>query len=331
MSASVVVTIDTEPDNQWEMPSGGAPAPLTFNNTRGLRRLIDHLRSLGLPATWLTSYSVARDAASAGILREAAAAGDEIGGHLHAWETPPLTAADARAHPYIYEYDPPVRLAKLRAMTSAIEDAFGRRPVSYRAGRWGIDELEWSHLAGEGYEIDSSVVPGHDFSRSRGLRRGGPDFTRLLDGAAPNPYRAGSLWEAPLSTTAIGALGPGRLGAALARSVHQRTGLAGRAAKRALAASGLCRMVWVRPLAHPRSDLVEAALSLVGQGARVINIMFHSSETSAGCSPRTRTSDQVERFYGDLDAVARALLLSGDVTPRTLSDAVRCAAAGPTP
>ena len=86
------------------------------------------------------------------------------------------------------------------------------------------------------------------------------------------------------------------------------------------------RLVWVRPLAHPRRDLVRASLALLGRGSSVINVMFHSSEAFAGTSPRTRTSEAVDRFYDDLDAVVRALIATGRVAPRTLRDAVTSAA-----
>lgn len=326
MTASLVITIDTEPDNQWAIPSPDRPAgPLEFANTRGARRLIDFLDGQGTPGTWLTSYAVARDTGSVQTLREAAARGHEIGGHLHGWETPPFTPADRVAHPYIYEYEPAVRLEKLRAVTLAIEDAFGRRPVSYRAGRWGIDETERVHLAALGYAIDSSVVPGHSFATSIGLSRGGPDFRAALDGGPPEPYRCGGLWEVPVSATTIGLLpaaGARGLSARLARSLSYRSGVTARAARRALAA-GVCRLVWVRPLVHPRRDLVRAALSLVEQGASLINVMFHSSEAFEGTSPRTRRREDVERFYGDLAEVLGALRDTGKVVPATLSAAMR--------
>ena len=83
--SSLVITIDTEPDNQWSMPvPGGQRQALTFANTRGLGRLADTLNALATPGTWLTSYSVARDPESVRQLRRAAASGHEIGGHLHA-------------------------------------------------------------------------------------------------------------------------------------------------------------------------------------------------------------------------------------------------------
>ncbi|HEY3175079.1 MAG TPA: hypothetical protein VGK94_04890 [Candidatus Polarisedimenticolia bacterium] len=322
-TASLVITVDTEPDNQWTFPSaGGAVADLTFANTRGLGRLIDFLDGEGTPGTWLTSYSVARDPESVRALRRAMQGGHEIGGHLHAWETPPFTDADRRAHPYIYEYDTAIRKAKLHAVTRALQDAFGTAPASYRAGRWGIDEMELRHLAEMGYTIDTSVVPGHDFSSSIGLARGGPDFRRRLTASPPDPYRVGSIWEAPVSAATIGALGATAAGAAMARGLAYRLDLPSRAANRLLRAAGLCGLVWVRPLVHPRGDLVRAALALVERGARLVNVMFHSSESFVGTSPRTRTAGDVERFYGDLGAIIKAVKATGRVTPRTLSQAV---------
>lgn len=322
-SASLVFTIDTEPDDQWAMPaSAHGPSTLTFANTRALGRLIGFLHERGLKATWLTSYSVARDPASVRILRDAAAAGDEIGGHLHAWETPPFAAGDSSAHPYIYEYLPDVQRAKLHNMTRALEDAFGKRPVSYRAGRWGIEERGIDDLADAGYEVDSSVVPGYTFEGSKGLEDGGPDFRGYLNGRPQVPFRAGRLWEVPASTTTVGALGNGGVSSTVARFLSQRPDIVSRAAIKALSVSGAMRLIWVRPLAHPRADLMKAALRLANTGASVINVMFHSSETHIGTSPRTRTPENVERLYGDLQAVATALLATGRIVPRTLSEAL---------
>jgi hypothetical protein len=317
MNPSVVLTIDTEPDNQWAHDG----RELTFANTRGLGRFIEFLHRIGAPATYLTSYSIARDPESVRVLRQAQAAGDEIGGHLHGWETPPLTTADVRAHSYIYEYEPEVRRAKLQAMTAAVADAFGVQPVSYRAGRWGLDDTEVQNLAALGYRYDTSVVPGHDFSPSRGFAQPGPNFREHLNGAPPQPYKLGPLLEAPVSVTTLGVLGGGGLGASLARTFVHRPGRLHRAVAKVLNRGELCRMVWVRPLKHPRADLVAAARQLLQRGARMINIMTHSSECYPGTAPHTRDEKDLERLMGDIEAVVTVVREAGG-TPRTLSDAL---------
>ena len=321
---SLVITVDTEPDDQWA-PAGadGLLPPFGFANTRGLGRLKDHLAALGLPVTWMTSYAVARDAESARVLRGFADGGDEIAGHLHGWETPPYGPHDRRARPFIGEYDADARLAKHRTLMAAHEDAFGARPVSYRAGRWGVDALELEHLAALGYRIDSSVPPGIDFRDRFGLRAPGPDFRRWLRGGPAQPARVGPLWQVPVSITPVGPLGAGRIGAAVARwaGATRPADRVPRTASRALAAAGISRLVWVRPLKHPRDVLVRATRSLVAQGARIINVMFHSSEAFVGTSPLSRTEDDVRRLLGDLSAIAAAAREGGAV-PRTLRDAV---------
>jgi hypothetical protein len=320
---SLVITIDTEPDNQWHMPQAGKPLPdLAFSNTRGLARLIAFLRNMDLRATWMTSYSVACDAESSRRLALAAAAGDEIACHLHAWETPPLTRQDACSRSYIYEYDPDTRLAKLKSITTALEKAFGFRPISYRAGRWGIDALEYEHLSSLGYAIDSSVVPGYSFGSCIGHKLGGPDFRRLLTHASHEPYRNGGVWEVPVSATAAGGLCGDRIAAFLARTMASRRDLPSRIVSKVLKIAGVSRLVWLRPLMHPRQDLVRAALAMVRSRARVINIMFHSSEMSAGTCPYINTEDDVERMYGDIEAMAAALLATKRVVSRTLREAV---------
>lgn len=323
MKPSLVLTVDVEPDNQWTLPAPGGPVPpLEFRNTRGLTRLLDFLRARGMKATWLTSWSVARDERSARLLREGRDAGDEIGAHLHAWETPPFAAADDRAHPYLYEYEIATQREKLAALCIALREAFGGSPVSYRAGRWGIDDTGLSLLGEAGFRIDTSVVPGHDFGGSRGLARGGPDFRKRLEGGPQRPWRAGGVWQVPASTRPLGALGAGSVGARLARMTHNATGRAGRAARRVLARAGLCRLVWLRPLAHPAEDLAAAAQALVADGVPILNVMFHSSEAFEGTSPRTPGAEQVDRFYEHLAAIADAVLRDGRAVPETLREAV---------
>lgn len=320
MTASIVFTVDTEPDDQWAppLPDGTLP-PFTFANTRGLGALRDFFRARHAPVTWMTSYSIARDDESARVLRGCARDGDEIAGHLHGWETPPFEDFDRVARPFIGEYTADVRMAKHRSLLAAHEHAFGARPVSYRAGRWGVDALELQHIAELGYTIDSSIPPGIDFRDRHGLRQPGPDFRSHL-AAAPRPHRAGPLWEVPASIGPVGVLGHAIGMARLAARRDDRS-RAARALSGALAATGLQELIWVRPLRHPREKLVRATHALLRRGAPIINVMFHSSEAFEGTSPLSRRRDDVERLFGDLDAVLTAARAHGAV-PRTLREAV---------
>jgi len=219
------------------------------------------------------------------VLREARDEGDEIAGHLHGWETPPYLEVDATHKPFIYEYDADVRLAKHESLLAAHEDAFGARPYSYRAGRWAVDALELAHLAQLGYGIDSSIPPGIDFRDRFGLRAAGPDF-REWRSDVPAPFRDGALWEVPASIVPVDD-----------------------------------QLIWIRPLKHPRELLVRATRVLLERGATIVNVMFHSSEAFVGTSPISRHAEDVERLYGDLDAIINEAGAHGAVG-RTLRAAV---------
>lgn len=329
MNPSLVFTVDTEPDDQWApVLADGSLPPFTFANTRGLGRLEQFFRRHNVPVTWMTSYSVARDAESARILRRAAAEGDEIAGHLHGWETPPFTAFDRANRPFIGEYPADLRLAKHRSLLTAHEDAFNARPVSYRAGRWAIDSIELQHLAELGYQIDSSVPPGIDFRDRAGLQQLGPDFRAYLKGGGPRPYRSGTLWEVPASIAPIGLLGGGARAAAIARASGRRDrgSSAARGLNRALAALRLQQLVWIRPLKHARTQLAQATHAVLRRGVPIVNVMFHSSEAFVGASPLTRHPEDVERLYADLEAIIIAARSHGAVA-RTLRAAVGALAA----
>ena len=77
----------------------------------------------------------------------------EIGAHHHAWETPPFSAEDVRRHPYASTLPRAQFEAQLEALTSAITRAVGRRPVSYRSGRFGFSA---DHVAALEARADTS-------------------------------------------------------------------------------------------------------------------------------------------------------------------------------
>lgn len=321
---SLVITVDTEPDDQWAPPGpDGLLPPFAFANTRGLGRLADFLHGRGVPTTWMTSYTVARDAESARVLRRLRDRGDELAGHLHGWETAPYSDIDRRHEPFIYEYDAETRLAKHRVLWESHCDAFDAPPVSYRAGRWGVDDLELEHLAELGYRIDSSVPPGIDFRDRRGLHALGPDFRHHLRPGGPHNHHDGRLWHVPASVFLAGRLGDGPAATRLAHFHLDRS--RPRSVARGLSAvlerTGLSELRWIRPSKHPAPVLARATRTLLRRGAPIVNVMTHSSEAFLGTSPWSRTEEEVERFYADLGAIVDAALDEGAVG-RTLEAAV---------
>src|SRR6201996_2354151 len=103
--------------------------------------------------------------------------------------------------PYPCNLPPELEAKKLRELTAAIEANLGVRPVSYKAGRYGIGAATPDILRDQGYKIDLSVVPTRDYSSD-----GGPDFRAFHD---TRPFwidHEGGLLELPFTTSFIGGL-----------------------------------------------------------------------------------------------------------------------------
>lgn len=318
---ALLVAIDTEGDNQW---SAEARRHQTFENTRALDRLHDVFAGHGVRPTYVVTYPVARDAASAAMLRTLLARGDcEIGAHHHAWETPPFTADDVDRHPYALALPDAQFDAQLAVLTDAIADAVGTRPVSYRSGRFGFSARHVSSLEQHGYRIDSSVTP-----LFYEAHKGGPDFVDapltpyyLAYDSATQPGTS-SVLELPVS-------------AALNRRVPRWLELAyGRApwpyqTRRALRLARLATVHWLRPSYTSAADMIALADRLTRRGIPILNLLFHSSEAIVGGSPYNRTAAELDAFFDRLSRLLRHATTTLGAEPMTFAEyAVRATGAG---
>ena len=220
----------------------------------------------------------------------------EIGMHLHAWNSPPLDVTvsddDARHATYLIDYPASVLGEKGRFMTGLLEDSFGVKMRSHRAGRWTMDERYARALADCGYTVDCSVTPGLSWRRNAGApgKAGGSDYRRfprrpyfvdLDDIARPGDSE---LLEVPMTTHAAAAL------AAL-----PDTRLVGSLQDRLA--------VWLRPKGT-RHDAARWALRRsLARGDEVAMFMLHSSELMPGGSPAFRDAAAIEDLYVELEAV----------------------------
>ena len=292
----LLVGIDTEGDNQW---NAAARANQRFENLYALPRLHALFGRHGVRPTYLITYPVARDAASAEVLRTLNARGDcEIGAHHHAWETPPFTAADVERHGYAADLPRPQFEQQLASLTTAITDAVGVRPVSYRSGRFGFSAAHVAALEQRGYEVESSVAPLFYEGHKRG-----PDFVEapltpyyLAYDSATRPGTSGLL-EVPVSA-ALNRRLPRRIQYLYARAPRPYT------TKRVLRKLGVAHVRWLRPSYSSLDDMMGLAGDLARAGEPVLNLLFHSSEAIVGGSPYNRTDaeltafcDRLERFF----------------------------------
>src|SRR3546814_19964528 len=67
-------------------------------------------------------------------------------------------------YPPCFRTPPELARVKLTALTQAIAESFGTRPLVYKAVRYGVGPATAGILEALGYRIDVSVVPFTDFS-----------------------------------------------------------------------------------------------------------------------------------------------------------------------
>ena len=72
---------------------------------------------------------------------------------------------------------------KIKVMTDRLEEVFGVKMLSHRAGRWAFDERYARLLIEFGYIVDCSVTPYLSWAEQTGdpSKKGGADYTSFPD------------------------------------------------------------------------------------------------------------------------------------------------------
>jgi hypothetical protein len=204
--------------------------------------------------------------------------------------------------------------AQLASLTGAIERAVGRRPVSYRSGRFGFSADHVAGLEQLGYLVESSVAPLFNEQH-----KGGPEFVE----APLTPYflaydsatRPGSsdVLEVPVSAALDRRL-PKALQHAYARAPRPYT------TRRVLRALRLLRLRWLRPSYSSLDDMISLARDLARAEEPVLNLLFHSSEAIVGGSPYNRTQGELDAFCERLDRFLVFATRELGATPATFAE-----------
>ena len=213
---------------------------------------------------------------------------------------------------------------QLAALTDAIEEAVGERPVSYRSGRFGFPPrtsprsrssvTRWNRASRHSSTRRTRTV------RTSSRRRCGR--TILAYDSATKPGTSGVL-EVPV----LGCVEPATAQRRCSSSTRARR--SNYTTKRILRKLGVAHVRWLRPSYSSLDDMIGLARDLAEAGEPVLNLLFHSSEAIVGGSPYNRTDaelaafcDRLERFFdyavGTLKAPASDVLgVPWRVRPRT--------------
>jgi len=313
----LVVSVDTEEEGLW----GGnyRVSGNTTRNLRGLARFQDCCERLSVPPTYLIDAPVIYDAEAIALMRRWQDAGRcEVGSHCHPWCNPPLaTSAPTSAETYLCNLPVEVQYEKLKWLTDRIADAVGRVPTSYRAGRYGFGPSSAGILEQLGYQVDSSVLPLHEY-----LSKGGPDFRE----ASRHPFRyfgnddERHLLEIPVTAgfTRHGYEWQRKLWIALRAKPWRRMRLAGVADY-----MGIGRRVKLSPEGTRLNDLKRLIDTCYRDGLDTLVLMLHSSSLVAGLSPYATDAAQLDSFYTRLSQMIKHATIQYGYRPVTLT---QCAA-----
>ena len=170
----IIITIDTEGDNQWD-PS----LPRSTENIRFIPRFQALCDRYGFPPTYLCTYEVAAAPAFDEILLPLHASGRaEIGAHLHPWTNPPFSAMGSQRDGCRLSVGAPGR--SLREEAGVPDGACSRRSsasASQLPGRT-LGPVRGAHsdpASSLGYIVDCSVTPLVNLDRP-GRARARPGF-----------------------------------------------------------------------------------------------------------------------------------------------------------
>ncbi len=270
-----LITVDVEPDNVW--------SDTYSNKLDNIKQLLPFHRlcqEYGVKPTYLITWSVAENKESAKIIEKLLQLGScEVGVHPHLWETPPFIKLDRTGVATVGpQYSPDIITAKLSSLIDIVKDRFVV-PISHRSGRWGIDSRQVKILTRLGIQIDSSLIPGVDWS-STGILDHSKISSAPYWAAENNIFSRGNsqLFEVPCTIKpgrCLWGLEKRRYGA----TIFKRLGLLNK---------------WLRaaPSLKPQ-DLFDICLWATEKGFPC-NMMTHSSELMAGGSPYWRTSKDIE-------------------------------------
>lgn len=318
-----ILSIDTEGDNQWDHGR-----ELTVENIKFVPRFQELCEKYSIKPTYLVTSEVCEDTFAKEIftdylLKDKA----EIGTHLHSWTTPPfLDQVGFRYndpnHAFATEFSENLINEKVKNLTNQIETSFGKRPLSFRSGRFGFNETLARILTDNSYLVDSSVTPYTSWSVHKGIPdgRGGPDFVDKTPFPYNYNFHNGSLLEIPV--TILPTRFPLKTNKTLARYYFRNVdnSLFLRLFRKLLYSN---QPLWLRP--HRWMD-IDKFDELINEAMTIklpyLVMMFHSSELMPGSSIYRTDKDSIEKLY-DLLECFFVLLNKENISSVTLTEAAK--------
>jgi hypothetical protein len=198
---------------------------------------------------------------------------------------------------------------KIRVMTVLLEDTFGVKMLSHRAGRWSFDHRYAAMLVAEGYRVDCSVTPRYSWESSMGdpSRSGGADYRAFPDHHywldADDISKEGDtpLLEVPMTILSFESEWATRTNQMIeGASFPWRSALR---PVRSMLVRSYPPAVWLRPNGQNLANLLRVVDQVLSENRPYAEFMLHSSEFMPGGSPTFKTESDIENLYDHLEAL----------------------------
>lgn len=312
---NLIVTIDVEEDN-WGFEGSNS----AVENVRMIPRLQDIFDRYGLKPTYLATYPVVSCNWASDILSEILSQNKcELGAHLHPWNTPPLKEAVNERNSMLKNLCYELQVAKLKVLTEKMDSVFGRKPLSFRAGRWGLGPETVNALIACGYLTDCSVTPTMSWAHCGD----GPEYPDTitepywLSADGKNNGRCGSILEVPAT------IGFNRWPFEICQKVYshlQKDRLRFLRPIGIMHRTGLLRKIWLSPEISSANDMIALSKIMIKNERRFLNLSFHTTTLLPGKSPFVKNNEDLEQFYLKIEKLLEYLTSTAHVVPMTLSE-----------
>ncbi len=278
-----ILTVDTEEEFDWAKPLNRSDHSV-YSIPR-LAKFQQFCEGLGVVPIYLVDYPVAISRMAGEILREPLAAGRaEIGVQLHPWVSPPHSEEVSEFNSFAGNLPVELEREKFMRLRDTIERNFGKSPLIYRAGRYGVGPATAQMLRDGGIAIDTSVRARFDYSST-----GGPNFRDH----PVVPYwldQDRNLMELPLTTVYWGMLR--RQGPWLYPKMWRVPQLRG-----ALSRINLLERIPLTPEGVTLEEAIRGIDMAVDDGLPLLVFSFHSPSLAPGYTPYVRSEEDLDEFY----------------------------------
>ncbi len=300
MTLALIVTVDTEEEFDWDAPVSSDRR--SVGHVAELPRLQDVFESCGVRPTYVVDHPIATTDESVAMLGSFHDRGAcEIGAHVHPWVNPPVVEEICPRNTYLCNLPRSLQVEKTGVLADAVAAAFGVRPTTYKAGRYGFDYGFAPHLAELGFNTDTSAIAYTD--SSDGL---GPSFAEVgptpfwLDADDPQSGISRRLLEVPCT------VGFSRGHQSKVAAFHRRLSSGSLSRLRAIGVlwhTRLLRKIVLSPEGYAAADMCRLAEVLASSGHEMLNLTLHSPSIQPGNTPYVRSESDRDAFLDTLREV----------------------------